>query len=112
MGQESCTPNNTEFVHHIIVYLSGALGNVTEGTSSECFGRASEQPISECMHVDGGQELVDGPLEERYAHSNTKVTIIYHLYYTTCLYMCSNLIAHLFTVCHSTIVIHNCLLGK
>jgi len=67
---------------------------------------------SPSVSVDGGLDLVDGPLEERYAHGNTKVTIIYHLYYTTYLYMCSNLIAHLFTVCHSTIVIYNCMLGK
>ena len=44
----SITPNNTAFVHHIIVYLCGALVNITEGTSSECTGQITLDPINEC----------------------------------------------------------------
>ena len=44
----SITPNNTAFVHHIIVYLCGALVNITDGTSSVCMGEASLAPISQC----------------------------------------------------------------
>ena len=44
----SITPNNTAFVHHIIVYLCDALVNITDGTSSECMGQASLAPISQC----------------------------------------------------------------
>ena len=44
----SITPNNTAFVHHIIVYLCGALVDITDGTSSECKGQASLAPISQC----------------------------------------------------------------
>ena len=47
------TPNNTAFVHHIIVYLCDGLVNVTEGTSSECFGQATAGPISECRQGAG-----------------------------------------------------------
>ena len=44
----SITPNNTAFVHHIIVYLCGALVNITEGASSECTGQTTLDPINEC----------------------------------------------------------------
>ena len=41
------TPTNTAFVHHIIVYLCGALVNVTEGQSSPCVGAAGVS-LDEC----------------------------------------------------------------
>ena len=47
------TPNNTAFVHHIIVYLCDGLVNVTEGTSSECPGRVTAGPINECRRGEG-----------------------------------------------------------
>ena len=41
------TPTNTALVHHIIVYLCGALVNVTEGQSSLCVGAVGTS-LDEC----------------------------------------------------------------
>ena len=46
----SITPNNTAFVHHIIVYLCDALVNITDGTSSECMNlEGFDQFLTRCL---------------------------------------------------------------
>ena len=73
------TPNNTAFVHHIIVYLCGALVNVTDGTSSVCMGQASLAPISQCRQgttiagwAVGGEVYSNYSITNHFCEANTR----------------------------------------
>ena len=73
------TPNNTAFVHHIIVYLCGALVDITDGTSSVCMGQASLAPISQCRQgttiagwAVGGEVYSNYSITNHFYKANTR----------------------------------------
>ena len=81
----SITPNNTAFVHHIVVNLCGALVNITEGASSECrLGQTSLALINQCRRgttiavwAVGGEVYSNYSIINHYYKANTIDLVTY-----------------------------------